>query len=177
MKNRGYTLVEILVVLGVTALLSGLLFVYSRQGEKIGEIMRVRAQVVSDINRVKNLAITAATWQGQLTCGYGIYFDIPNNQYIIFTDISADCKSSNHLRNQAQTQDVERIKTPQRFTLVNTNVQQVFFMPPQPFVFFDGQAAEKQSAIEEVEITFGYLSDIDPAFKVYINSIGQTWAY
>ncbi|MGB9848016.1 MAG: pilus assembly FimT family protein [Minisyncoccia bacterium] len=177
MKNRGYTLVEILVVLGVSALLSGLLLVYSRQGEKIGEIMRVRAQIVSDINRVKNLAITAATWQGQLTCGYGIYFDVTNNQYIIFTDVSSNCDISSHLRNQAQTQDVEVIKVPQRFTLSNTNVQEVFFMPPQPFVYFDGQAAEKQDEIEEVEVVFNYLADTEPAFKVYINSIGQTWAY
>lgn len=177
MKNKGYTLIEILVVLGVTALLSGLLLIYSRQGEKVGEIMRVRAQVVSDVNRVKNLAITARTWQGQLTCGYGIYFDTANNQYIIFADTSTDCELSSHLRNQAQTADVEIIRTPQRFTLLNTNVQEVFFMPPQPFVYFDGQAAEKQDEIEEVEVVFNYLSDTDPAFKVYINSIGQTWAY
>jgi type II secretory pathway pseudopilin PulG len=175
-KNAGYTLVELLVVLGVTVLLSSLLIVYSHEGERMGNIMRVRAQVVADINRAKNLAITARDWNGERTCGYGVYFDTNNNQYIIFTDRSNDCGSSQHLRGQDNTADVEIINVPQKFQLMETNVQQVFFMPPNPTVFFDGDVAENSSTTE-VLITFIYQNETQPAFVVHINPIGQVWAY
>jgi len=176
-KNAGYTLVELLVVLGVTVLLSSLLIVYSHEGERMGNIMRVRAQVVADINRAKNLAITARDWNGEKTCGYGVYFDTKNNQYIIFTDpSSANCGASDHLRNSSGQNDVEVIKVPQKFQLMETNVQQVFFMPPNPTVFFDGDVAENSSTTE-VLITFIYQNETQPAFVVHINPIGQVWAY
>jgi len=175
-KSAGFTLVELLVVLGVTILLSSLLIIYSHEGEKIGNIMRLRMQIVSDINRVKNLAIAVKDWNGQKTCGYGIYFDTDNNRYIIFTDLSIDCNASTHLRNGSDSHDVEIITVPQKFHLVDVNIQQVFFMPPNPTVFFNGLPAENPGSPSEASITFNY-QDGSPAFVVYINSIGRVWAY
>jgi len=179
-KNQGYTLVELLVVLGVTALLSGLLLIYSREGERVSIIMRTRAQVVSDINWAKNLAITSQAWNGQKTCGYGVYFDVNNNRYIIFADLSSDCGSSTHIRGQADTEDVEIIGVPQKFqkfNLFSSNVGQIFFLPPNPTIYFDDIPAENDPNRQQAEVVFTYLTEVSPAFELYINPIGQIWAY
>lgn len=175
MNNKGYTLVEILVVLGIVSLLSGLMLVYSRQGERVGDILRGCAQVVSDVNRVKNMAITAAAWRGEKTCGYGIYFDTENNRYSIYTVIQGGGGCGNIGRQYGE--QIETIEPPRKFTLLNATVADIFFKPPQPTVYFDGQPAEEQDINLQSEISFSYLSELKPSFKLYINTIGQTWAY
>jgi len=167
-NNWGFTLIEMVVVLGVVVLLSGLLIIYSREGEKLSLILRTRTQVVSDINRAKNLAITSQSWQGQKTCGYGVYFDTTNNRYIIFTDISSDCDTSDHLRKD-DAYDVDIIPLSNQFILTSSNISQVFFLPPDPTIFFE------PAEIEQAEITFNLIGKTEPAFQIFINPIGQVW--
>jgi prepilin-type N-terminal cleavage/methylation domain-containing protein len=174
-NNKGFTLIEMITVLGVTALLSGLLLVYSRQGENFSLVLRTRTKVISDINRAKNLAIATKDWDGQQTCGYGVYFDVNNNRYIIFTDTSYDCEGSNHLR--VANNDVEIIPLPDKFEYLSSNINQVFFLPPDPTIYFDGELA----AGEQAEISFRLKEEYKGqgqetlGFKIFINSIGQVW--
>jgi prepilin-type N-terminal cleavage/methylation domain-containing protein len=173
-NNKGFTLIEMITVLGITALLSRLLLVYSRQGENFSLVLRTRTKVISDINRVKNLAIATKDWNGQLTCGYGVYFDVDNNRYIIFADTSNDCEKSNHL--YIPNNDVEIIPL-DKFEYLSSDINQVFFLPPDPTIYFDGDLANNR----QVEISFKLKDEYKGqgqetlGFKIFINSIGQVW--
>jgi len=174
-NNKGFTLIEMITVLGVTALLSGLLLVYSRQGENFSLVLRARTKVISDINRAKNLAIATKDWNGQQTCGYGVYFNKNKNEYIIFADTSDDCEKSNHSYNA--NNNVEIIPLPDKFEYISSNINQVFFLPPDPTIYFDGELATGKQA----EISFKLKDEYKGrgqetlGFKIFINSIGQVW--
>ncbi len=178
-KNRkrsfGFTIIEMLVILGVLALLSGVLIVYSRSGEMASNLIRQSAKMVADINRAKNLSITTTTFtnsfgQNLKPCGYGVYFDtnsIPD-QYIIFADTSSDCGSSLYQRVSDGSNDLEVIPILPSFSLEIGNVQQIFFLPPDPEVFFttlDG------SNINEAEIEIR--SEKGAIIGVRVNKTGQ----
>ncbi len=174
-SNKGFTLIEMITVLGVTALLSGLLLVYSRQGENFSLVLRTRTKVISDINRAKNLAIATKDWNGQQTCGYGVYFDKNNNNYIIFADTSNDCEKSNHLR--VANNDVEIIPLPDKFEYISSNINQVFFLPPDPTIYFDRDLATNRQAEISFKLKDEYKGQGQETlgFKIFINSIGQVW--
>ncbi len=167
-NDQGFTLIEMLVVTTIVILLSGLLILYSREGDKVSLILRARTQVIADINRAKNLAITAQSWNGEHTCGYGVYFDTANNRYIIFTEVASNCESSDHVY-QRGSYDVEIIPVTNQFVLSSANISQVFFMPPDPTVFFD------PPEMEQAEINFNLVNQANPAFQIFINSLGQVW--
>ncbi|MDD3614105.1 MAG: hypothetical protein PHF40_00055 [Candidatus Pacebacteria bacterium] len=171
--NKGFTLIEMLVVTGVVILLSGILILYSRAGDQVSLILRARTQVIADINRAKNLAITAQGWNGRYTCGYGVYFDPPNNRYIIFTEVVSNCETADHIRRGSEY-DVEVIPVPNQFILAASNVSQVFFMPPDPTIFFEPSEIN-QPDIEQAEIDFYLVNQTNPAFQIFINPIGQVW--
>ncbi len=190
-NNKGFTLIEMITVLGVTALLSGLLLVYSRQGENFGLVLRTRTKVISDINRAKNLAIATKDWNGKQTCGYGVYFDQDNNNYIIFADTSDDCKKSNHLYvannvinnvtgnvadNVADNNVVEIIPL-DKFEYISSDISQVFFLPPDPTIYFDKELATGKQAEISFQLQDKYKGQGQETlgFKIFINSIGQVW--
>lgn len=136
---KAFTLIELLITLGVLVLLSSLIIVYSRTGETNVLLFREGAKLVSNINRVKNLAISSQNWQGQKPCGYGIYFDKLANRYIIFTEIADNCTTASHQRDpNNQSNDVEVIQLNPPLFFKTINFTQVFFLPPDPTVYFTG---------------------------------------
>ncbi len=169
----GFTIMEMMVTMGVLTILGGILIIYSRAGESTSILLRELAKVSSDINRTKNLAITTATFvdkDGNKTnpCGYGIYFDLVQNQYIIFADLASDCATSQHLRDTEGNSDVETIPLTKPMELKSAEPDQVFFLPPDPTVIFPGAATE-------MEVRLGPASG--SVMSVKVNKTGQVSTY
>ncbi len=83
MKRNGFTLVEMLVVIAVTALLSGLAIVYSHVGQNQIALSVESSKVAQLILEAKDLSV--ATYSDkQTTCGYGLHFDYTAQQYSLF---------------------------------------------------------------------------------------------
>lgn len=133
---KGFTLIEVLVTIGVLTILSSLIIVYSREGEISSILFREGAKIVSDLNRAKNLAISSQMWKDQKPCGYGVYFDKLNNKYIIFAEIAEDCLNAPHQRNPNNPNDVAIIQLNPPLFFKSINFTQVFFLPPDPTVYF-----------------------------------------
>lgn len=73
-NNSGFTLVEILVVLAITAVLSGLAIVYSHVGQNQVALSVEESKVAQLILEAKELSI--ATYSTNVaTCGYGVHFN------------------------------------------------------------------------------------------------------
>lgn len=167
--QRGFTIIEMLVIIGIMTVLSGLLILYSRTGEMTSTLIREIAKISSNINRARNMAITTSDWNGQRVCGYGVFFNKAENKYIIFTDLSADCQSSLHLRPQDQSADVETIPVTAPLTISQTDIDQVFFLPPDPTVYFEPDVSN------EVEIKIQTPSGTEMGVK--LNKTGQVSAF
>jgi len=142
-KISGFTIIEMLVTIGVLTLLSGILIMYSKSGENASVLLRQGAKIVTDVNRTKSLAVTTATYtnaDGETfhPCGYGVYFDSTSqpNRYIIYADISNNCKDSSYARIN-DLSDVEVIELATSIVIDTKNLESVFFLPPDPTTYFN----------------------------------------
>lgn len=83
---RGFTLVELLVVVSITIALSGLALTYSRTSER-QVAMHLEAQKIAElIFRAKSLAITTYNEPGEnKSCGYGFEVNYSAGTYSVFS--------------------------------------------------------------------------------------------
>jgi prepilin-type N-terminal cleavage/methylation domain-containing protein len=82
--RKGFTLIEILIVLAISAMLSAIAIVYSHEGQNQVSLSVETAKVAEGILTAKNLSIaTYATTN--TSCGYGALINIASNTYSVFT--------------------------------------------------------------------------------------------
>lgn len=72
----GFSLIEMLVAIGIMIVLSGVMLGYSRTSERQVALISDRDRVVSVVNRTRDLALARSYVVGQGICGYGINFGV-----------------------------------------------------------------------------------------------------
>jgi prepilin-type N-terminal cleavage/methylation domain-containing protein len=85
-KNKGFTLVELLVVIFVIGLISSLLVVNWRNNEQQYLIRRMAQEVVLNIRKTQNMALNSLKYQEGVPPYYGLYFTQASSSYEIFAD-------------------------------------------------------------------------------------------
>ncbi len=179
---RGFTLIEILVSAAILMMLSGMIVLYSRQGESQISLKRMSDRVASDINSVKSMALAFKPISGVPTdqiCGYGIYFPNPGsngiNYYILYVkrSLAGNCAVINNGRD---SNDIDLSKYYLDNQIVISGLSSsanldIIFQPPDPRVFM---IQSNPPNPDEAIIT---LSIIGTAFlrRVKINSIGMVY--
>jgi len=83
---KGYTLIEVLVVISVMTLLTSVLILYNRTSEQHIIIFKEQAKLITLFERAKGLAISTYTKSGA-PCAYGVLIDEQNNTIRIFQDL------------------------------------------------------------------------------------------
>jgi len=87
-KQKGFTLIELIVVMAIIVILTTLVLANYRDGQKRYALSQSAQQLASDLRRIQNMAmngvgISAASGRR----GYGIYINLANNDsYIIYAD-------------------------------------------------------------------------------------------
>ncbi len=91
-KQRGFTLIELVVAMGVFLSLFLIVIVNFRSGESINELRLETQKVASDIRKIQTLSLTGSNYNGSSVGigGYGIMFSEDNNDYVFFNDADAD---------------------------------------------------------------------------------------
>jgi len=150
MKNKGFTLVELLVVISIISLLSLLLLTNYRAGDAQLKLQRSSYKLAQDIRRAEEMAISAKDFQGIIPGGYGIYFNLNQpSQYILFADLN-----SNKQYNVAEAVEILKFEnTVSLQTLVPisaNNSLTVIFSPPDPTINFSPDAASASITIKTV---------------------------
>ena len=162
----GFTLIEILVVVSVTLVLSGILIGYSREAGKQLILMNNQAKLVSLIARAKSLS-TATFLENTLpllpgspvVCGYGVHVDTASGEIFIFRDLAVDCASGD---NKFGSGDVKLTGQLNVFELnsqatqfaSDTPLRAVIFIPPDPTIIINGDVSTKEAAIS-IEVKDG----------------------
>jgi len=175
-KNVGFTLVEILVVVGVTALLASLLLIYSRGSESGLDALRERTILVDTLYEAKAKAIeTQLDASGAaLSCAYGVFVTIFDpTRYILFRDTPAGSETAcetggvyNGNQQYDSSEEVRVITLPSGFRVgVSIGEATILFVPPDP------QTRILPGNLSEVIIGIGEPGGIN--FSIRVTDSGQ----
>lgn len=170
----GFTLVEMMVTIGIITLLSAALIGVTRTGDQQIILFRESSLLIANLNRVKGNAIQTFLQPGR-PCGYGIYIDQVNRSYTLFQDQPSTpnkCATANHVFD-APAETLMIGATPQVFQLPvgvqfgpATNVLNIVYVPPIPDVFINNGGL--QTGIITIQGTSG-----STVLTIQVNSSGQ----
>jgi prepilin-type N-terminal cleavage/methylation domain-containing protein len=146
----GFTLVEVLVTIGILVILLSATVGITRTGDQQVLLSKEQSLLLVALNRAKASALQTF-FQPNHPCGYGIFIDIVSNSYTLFQDQPtnpSDCTTANHLFD-APGEVLTIGVTPQIYTLPPgvqfgsaTNVSTVVYLPPNPDVFINNGALQ-----------------------------------
>ncbi len=175
-KIKGFTLIEIMVVIGIMSLLLTTTYTYSRSSEKQIAILRDQAKVVEIANRAKSLSLSSYGEEGA-ACGYGIHLEKPRT-LIVFRDLAEDCATSDGKlifsdttlpcdRSNPDEECLEAYVLEQNVSFSDdTSITDIDFVPPDPEVIFSPDGLEE--AIIKIKLLGTSIEKI-----VKINGAGQ----
>lgn len=170
LQDKGFTLIEALVVISVLTVMTAFLMLQNRATETQVTLIREKANFIDVVSRAKNLAggVLIESTGGAVVCGYGVR--LADDSYFIYRDLAGDCEASDFGYSgdaSGEKMNDEEYNLPADIRFSRRGVDDILFFSPLPNVFFDGQ-----EAISEAEII---LSDSEGRTEdsVIINSIGQ----
>ena len=188
-KISGFTLIEVLVVMGIIGVLSAILIGYSRQSSKNLLLTSTEAKLLSLISRAKFLSIE--TYFEELDnpaterkiCAYGVHVDYGESdgaepKVFIFQDrvINDDCSLADNVYDGdaydlALSTELDLVKINTTILALDSSssgrLDNVVFIPPDPDVVINDDESTLKATIG-VE-----LRDGSNSFTVTINNVGQ----
>jgi type II secretory pathway pseudopilin PulG len=143
--RKGFTLIEILVVIAIIFSFTAFIFANYKQGQPTYALMGEAQKMSFNIRKAQNMAMSAKEFHGKVPQGgYGVYFDTNNpNYYIIFGDCGGQegYDISGTLCNGVG-EKVEKIELGSGITINDISIDSnsgesdgyVIFIPPDPRV-------------------------------------------
>jgi len=176
---RGFTIIEMLVTMGVLTLLTSMILTYSRRGESFTNLTREAERLIFNLNQVKNLSLlTLNQGSDQNICGWGIHFDATNNSYKIFHDYCNGGTGDQQYNPGEETETITLLKGIE----IKTNVGDIIFIPPEPrvkFINFTSDEEEDEEASDDDTSAFIRMRLTGDKSKSYyrirINLAGQIY--
>ncbi len=166
-SESGFTLIELITIIGVLGLLTSMMIVYGRSSGKQIVLFREQAKIIGVLAQAKSLAIQAKIAAEGVPCAYGVSFLAAENKYILFKDLSADCASSDR-RYSGAGETLSEYSLDQLVQFQNLVLTDVVFIPPNPDVVI--APSQSEAVIEIIPKAGGNV------VRVKINSAGQITA-
>jgi prepilin-type N-terminal cleavage/methylation domain-containing protein len=183
-NNKGFTVVELIVTIGVIAVLAGYLIVYNKNSQAQIILSLEQAKLVDALNTAKSLTLSTYI-ENFSSCGYGIYINYSNNSYEIFRygqppncEAIASSSLGSILSNSSYTK-IKTINLPKEVvfnTSGSNKLDAMFFIPPDPkiLIWRDGSPNPITENAQNYE-TYIYLKTKDNSMSktIKINVAGQ----
>lgn len=139
-RTRGFTIVELLIVVGITVILSSGLAFYSRATERQLILFKEQMKIITALQKAKSLAIVG--FGDSLACSYGVNFSASGN-LIIFKE----CPQNNNQYGSGEL--YEEIKLDGKAVVFSDlGLANVVFIPPEPSVIIDNDANKNEAIVE-----------------------------
>jgi len=90
LNNRGFSLIELTIVIAVMAVMSTTSFTAYLKAKQIDDVFAAAYQLASDIRTVQNYALGGKQNTANTAVGWGIFFDEANEKYYICFDDNGD---------------------------------------------------------------------------------------
>ncbi|MGB9680586.1 MAG: pilus assembly FimT family protein [Minisyncoccia bacterium] len=134
---RGFTFVEMMVSIGIITLLTVMVLAYNRRAETITALARSANKLVFELQRIQNQAMLV--YQGNIKeekiCGWGMYFNSPTST-IAFKDFCTEDNQGEGDKKYEENEKEAIIPLVKQTEIIETNIQSVVFVPPEPKVYF-----------------------------------------
>ncbi len=177
---RGFTLVELMVVIAITSILSTMILPNFRFSEQQLSVKISAYRLAQDLRRVQEMAMSSIKFNGQISAGgYGVNFVLNSNTYILFADVNANGEYDGE-GERVEEINLSRIKTTAKYSYLSypgggdpveawasLPELSVIFVPPDPIVVID---SAETSYNNEYMVVLSYGSEIQKSVKV--NGIG-----
>ena len=164
-NNKGFTLFEVLVVVGIIAVLSTILIGYSRQGNSALLMTSTHTKLENMISRAKFLSIQtyfdAQDDEDEVVCAHGVHIDTDGQEAFVFQKIGdkafgcsddiddyegfspGDVRLSGELSNVNLESLIVHIADEDE----GTTLEYVIFLPPDPLVRINDSRDKSASVI------------------------------
>jgi prepilin-type N-terminal cleavage/methylation domain-containing protein len=186
-SNKGFTLVEILVVVALSALFASFAISFSKIGQNQLNLSVEGAKVSQFILQAKELTI--ATFNGAANaCGYGVHIDYVNQTYSLFKYVPSGappCPSAASTTDAGiSLSDMQEYASSSWQVPLSTGVvmkstaptndvlTDVLFYPPDPFILISTDGATFPNPPATARI-YMMSSDGGDAITVSVNPAGQ----
>ena len=165
-QSKGFTLIELIVVISIIGLLSGILFLGKTSGERRLALQRSAYQLSQDLREVQEMAMGAK----ETKCGthnFGIYLKQGSgqNSYILFGDCNANC----HFDDSSSDEVLREVKLEKDVVYSLPSDLHIIFVPPDPEIYINSTDCLNDWG-EETSVTLSLNSETK---TVKINSAGR----
>lgn len=146
--RRGFSILEMLVVMGILAILSSTLILYNRAGERQLVILREKARLIGTIVQAKSYA-TNMFVDDAPACGYGVHIDASAGKYFIYRDRAINCRTSDRIWGEASDEAVSGslVALQEGVDFGDGAVSDIMFVPPHPEIYLDGGNGFREAVI------------------------------
>lgn len=161
--RSGFTLIEMLVVIGILGVLLTTLLLYTKASERQVTLYRNEEQVLDALTRAKQLSLAAFGQPGfgsgktGVPCGYGVHFDAPNT-FFMFKDMSGStglCDSADHRYSGPGELFGAPFTLDPAISFSILSASDILFLPPNPQVVMTPDAGPNASALIEIKTVDG----------------------
>lgn len=172
-KQKGYTMIEVIIVIAIMAVIFGIVFNDYRNNSSQFALQRAAYKLLGDIRKAQSMAGIENTGCSHIDYkyGYGIDFDIiaRKTSYILF----ADCNGNNNHNSGTDIEDVVQIEKGVEISQLRVgasrNKVDLVFLPPDPFTLVNGV----RDSNTPFEITIRLESDHSKTKIISINRLGM----
>lgn len=140
--NRGFTLIESLVVLAIIIILTGIVVFNINSEYQNSALFRSAQNLSLNLRQAQNYALSSKTFGSwDIPCGWGVHFNgVDSTNYIIFADLALNqnCSDRDFLRAIDGSEDFETINFESgiKVSILSGGLSDVVFTPPDPIVTF-----------------------------------------
>ncbi len=143
-NQQGFTVTEVLIVMGIFAVISGAVLVNFRQGEKISAFLLATENIASDLKKIQIQSLSGIVPEEAVASGYGAYFSLGQaDRYLLFKD------NGDQLYESGQDTVIETVFLPSGLALesLTTDPLIIVFKPPKPTIYLNGEQALNSAQI------------------------------
>jgi len=168
--KKGFTLIELVVSVGVIAIISSALFLNWRPAQGTFALRQAAFQLMGDLRRVQQLSLSTQEFScvplpAESHTGFGLYLNSgDSDSYQVFEN----CNDANYSWDSGE--EIETLNFPsgvtiQSFTPSSSGALSIFFVPPDPDTYINDLPSGQEA---EITLTNGSLTAI-----VKVNSSGR----
>jgi len=163
MKQKGFTLIELLVATGIIVIISSIVLVDYRTGQKQFALERSAHKLAQDLRRAEEFSMSAKSYDcpgGFRIKGYGINFTAGNDYYLLKARCEDEANPGSYEDRTVESQiDLEK-----GVKILSVNTANVFFYPPEPEIDL--------GAAGTAQIILCLKTDIAKTETITVNKVG-----
>ena len=140
--NKGFTLIEILVVLAIIVVITGVVIFNIGSERQNSALLRSAQKLSLDLRRAQSFALSSKVFKTSgVPCGWGAHFNgVGSDNYIIFADLAVNqnCSDRDFIRAASGSEDFETINLESGIIVdsLSGGLSDIVFTPPDPTVTF-----------------------------------------